>query len=149
MQAINGLTDEQLNKKVEKGTWSISQILEHLYLAEKVIVRNFTQTQPITEDNPVKMKNVQVVVDRSQKVNAPKFLEPSDEFHTLEQLREKLNSSRLMLVNFLAKVSEKQLDQEFLPHPFLGKLRLRQWIEFLYYHEMRHIEQIKEIREQL
>ncbi len=148
-QAIDGLTDELLNVVVEEGKWTIAQVLEHLYLTEKIIVRSFSQAQQITEENPVKLKKVQAIVDRSQKINAPKFLVPTSEYQTLEQLKGKLEKSRESLEKFIEEVSENDLKGKFMPHPFFGNLALNQWVEFLCYHEKRHIAQIEELKEAL
>jgi hypothetical protein len=38
------------------------------------------------------------------------------------------------------------LAEKSVTHPALGELPLDQWIEQIYLHEQRHIEQIKEIK---
>lgn len=146
---IEGITDEYANKVVEDGRWTIAQVLEHLHLTEKNTVRSFSEAQPITEENPVKLRKVHLTVDRSQKVNAPKFLVPSSEPQSIEQLKEKLKESRQLLNAYLESVSENDLKEKFLPHPFFGNLTVYQWIEFLGYHEKRHIAQIEELKEAL
>lgn len=148
-EAIEGLTNEQLNHVLEEGKWSIAQILEHLYLTELIVVRSFSEAVPITEDNPVKLRKVHLTVDRAQKINAPKFLVPSNEYQTLEQLKVKLKKSRESLEKFLGNASEHDLNGKFMPHPFFDKLTLKQWVEFLGYHEKRHIAQIEEMKEAL
>ncbi|KGR79306.1 DinB family protein [Ureibacillus manganicus] len=146
LQVIEGLTDEQINEVVEDGKWTIAQVLEHLYLTEKIVVRSFSGAQHITAENPVKLRKVHLTQDRSQKVNAPKFLVPSNEYQTVEQLSEKLKKSRESLQAFMSEVSENDLNGKFLPHPFFDKLTLNQWVEFLGYHEKRHIAQIEELK---
>lgn len=146
-EVIKGLTDEQINKVVEEGKWTIAQVLEHLYLTEKIVVRSFSEAQQTTEENPVKLRKVHLTTDRSQKVNAPKFLVPSNEQQTLGELKEKLKKSRESLEKFIKEVSEEDLNGKFMPHPFFEKLSLNQWVEFLAYHEKRHIAQIEELKE--
>lgn len=146
-EVIKGLTDEQINKVVEEGKWTIAQVLEHLYLTEKIVVRSFSEAQQITEENPVKLRKVHLTTDRSQKVNASKFLVPSIEQQTLGELKEKLKKSRESLEKFMKEASEEDLNGKFMPHPFFEKLSLNQWVEFLAYHEKRHIAQIEELKE--
>lgn len=146
-EVIESLTDEQINRVVEEGKWTIGQVLEHLYLTERNVVRSFSEAQQITEENPVKVRKVHLTEDRSQKINAPKFLVPSSEQQTLEQLKEKLKKSRESLENFMKDTSENDLNGKYMPHPFFDKLTLTQWVEFLAYHEKRHIAQIEELKE--
>lgn len=144
---IEGLTDDQINRVVEEGKWTIGQVLEHLYLTEKNVVRSFSEAQQITEDNPVKLRKVRLTTDRTQKVTAPKFLVPSSEQQNLEQLKEKLKQSRETLERFMKDTSEDDLNGKYMQHPFFEKLTLTQWVAFLAYHEKRHIAQIEELKE--
>ncbi|SOC42367.1 DinB family protein [Ureibacillus acetophenoni] len=144
---IEGLTDDQINRVVEEGKWTIGQVLEHLYLTEKNVVQSFSEAKQITEENPVKLRKVHLTTDRTQRVNAPKFLVPSSRQQTLEQLKEKLKQSRENLENFMKDTSEDHLNGKYMPHPFFEKLTLTQWVEFLAYHEKRHIAQIEELKE--
>lgn len=40
LNAVNGLSDEQLNAQPETGRWSIIQVLDHLYLMERAITKS-------------------------------------------------------------------------------------------------------------
>jgi len=58
-----------------------------------------------------------------------------------------LNESRKQLITFLDTIEDKSiLSEKSVKHPALGELALDQWIEQIYLHEQRHIEQIKEIK---
>lgn len=51
------------------------------------------------------------------------------------------------LITFLDTIEDKSiLSEKSVKHPALGELPLDQWIEQIYLHEQRHIEQIKEIK---
>ena len=57
-----------------------------------------------------------------------------------------LNKSRKELMRFLSTIEDESiLAKKSVMHPALGEL-LEQWIELIYLHEQRHIEQIKEIK---
>ncbi|MEC2075593.1 PadR family transcriptional regulator, partial [Metabacillus fastidiosus] len=57
------------------------------------------------------------------------------------------NNSRKKLITFLSTIEDKAiLEEKSMKHPALGELPLDQWIEQIYLHEQRHIEQIKEIK---
>ncbi|BDH60035.1 hypothetical protein MTP04_01650 [Lysinibacillus sp. PLM2] len=148
-ESVKGLSDEQLNMEVAEGTWTIAQVLEHLYLIEKVAIEGFTNIKRIDERNPVKIRRVHLIIDRSQKVDAPEFLVPKREFQTLVALKEKLQGTREIIVRKYKTYSERDLTEMAMPHPVFGSLTLGQWISFIGYHEKRHLAQIEEIKEAL
>jgi len=148
LESVSNLTDQQLNTKPEEGKWSIMQILEHLYLMEKVVVQRMTQelnynTEP-TSEVPITM-----LLNRSRKIDAPDFLKPSDEFISLKDMKSKLDESREALINFVSHTSEDDLTNRAMAHRLFGRLRLKQWVELIGYHEQRHLEQIEEVKEVL
>lgn len=58
-----------------------------------------------------------------------------------------LNNARKELMRFLRTIEDESiLAKKSVMHPALGELLLDQWIELIYLHEQRHIEQIKEIK---
>lgn len=145
-KSVSGLTDDQLNRVVEEGKWTLAQVLEHLYLIEKLAVKGLEKALANDEVNPVKLRRIHLVVDRSHKVQAPENLIPTTEFQTLEQLKEKLDGSRNSLLICIDGVSDEILEEKSMPQPAYGALSLRQWIEFIGYHEQRHLGQIEEIK---
>lgn len=144
--SVNELSDDQLNVVFEDGKWSIAQVLEHLYLIEKLAVGGIERTLANGEINSVKLRKIHLAADRSIKVEAPEKLVPTAEFQTLEQLKKKLESSRESLFNCIDGVTEEILDGKSMPHPVYGALSLSQWISFIGYHELRHLGQIEEIK---
>nr|WP_106782353.1 DinB family protein [Lysinibacillus timonensis] len=145
-ESVNGLTDKQLNKVVEDGKWSIAQVLEHLYLTEKLALQHLSNVICINETTQVKLRKIHLVEDRTQKVNAPSLLMPSDEYQTLHQLKVKLQSTREALFEKYNTLSEKELSEKAMPHPVFKFLTIGQWISFIGYHEKRHLGQIEEIK---
>jgi hypothetical protein len=58
-----------------------------------------------------------------------------------------LSDSRKKLMIFLITIEDKSiLTEKSVKHPAFGELPLDHWIELIYLHEQRHIEQIKEIK---
>ena len=145
-RSIEGLNDEQLNRKTDEGKWTIAQVLDHLYLIEKAMTKAIKGGLENAEETQADEKPVYLTADRSKKVKAPAYLEPSDGFMTLEGLREKLNSSRAELTDLVAHATEERLAERSLPHQVFGQLRLSQWVEFIGYHEKRHLAQIEELK---
>lgn len=147
--SVKGLSDEQLNKVVVEGQWSIAQVLEHLRLMEENAVRGIREVLSKDEYNPTDPKPMHLIADRTIKRDAPDYLIPSNEFQTLEELRAKLSSSREALENSIQGVSEEDLNNKSFPHRRFGLLSVTQWISLLGFHEQRHIGQIEEIKQSL
>ncbi|KGR81987.1 DinB family protein [Lysinibacillus odysseyi] len=149
LKSVETLTDQQLNEVVAEGVWSIAQNLEHLYLMEMAIAKGIRHAQLQTESKPAREKPIHLAVDRSTKVPAPSYLEPSTHFQTLEELKNKLAESREILVQTAEGLTEQDLTDKSFEHPVFGTLSIKQWIPFVGYHEERHLLQIKEVKQQL
>ncbi|MFD2042854.1 DinB family protein [Ornithinibacillus salinisoli] len=146
---VEGITDEILNKKTTTDKWSIKQILEHLYLCETAFTRMIEKQLAGGEIVHAKDQPVERTVDRSYKVQSPEIMVPGDTYKTLVELRELLNSSHEKMIKIAKNADPEELEGKGIPHPAFGYLNLRQTIAFVGYHEMRHIEQIKEAKEGL
>ncbi|MGG0642605.1 DinB family protein [Sporosarcina gallistercoris] len=155
MDTVSGLSDEELNWKASEDKWSIRQVLEHLYLMEGGVAKTIQsqlkmQDTHETADKPIERtvdKPIERTVDRSTKVEAPDFARPGDDFATGAQLKDKLNASHHLLQQLEVTVPADQLKAGSYPHPIFGDMSLDQWIPFVGYHELRHIEQIQEVKE--
>ncbi|MFD0957571.1 DinB family protein [Virgibacillus alimentarius] len=149
LDVVSGLSDEVLNKKVEEDRWSIMQVLEHLYLIEKAVTHSIADQIENGENKEVSKKPIEMSVDRSTKAKAPSFAQPSNEFITLNEMKEKLAASRADLTKLAESAEAKILEQRTYPHPAFGDLSLKQWIPFIGYHEKRHLKQIEEVKQEL
>lgn len=149
LKSVDPLTDQQLNESVAEGVWTIAQNLEHLYLMEMTIAKGIKHAQSQEENQTVKEKPIHLTVDRSTKVPAPAHLEPSTEFQTLNDLKNKLLQSREVLLQTIEGLSEQDLNEKSFKHPVFGTLSIHQWVSFVGYHEERHLLQIEEVKQQL
>jgi uncharacterized damage-inducible protein DinB len=149
LASVSGLSDELLNKRVEEESWTIMQVLEHLYLIEMYIANMIADTLANGSIQPVKEKPIHLTVNRSKKVQAPSFSIPSDQFMTLEEMQEKLHQSRQLLMKVSKEAIPSDLEQKSFPHPAFGPISLKQWISFVGYHEKRHLAQIEELKAKL
>ena len=148
LQSVSGLTDLQLNEK-QAGKWSIMQVLEHLYLTEKLIVNKLKAVMASSEETAAEDRPIHLVINRDHKIVAPQFLTPSDDFITLATIQEKLLASRTSLEEFLADTDQEELRKRSLLHPVFGLLNIKQWVEFIGLHEKRHLAQIEELKQEL
>jgi len=153
LSVLNGLSNDQLNYKPDDNTWSISQIVQHIVTVEdgsaQMIRIGLTQEPNfIPTDIPLE----KLILDRSNKVNAPERLHPPTDSKTMSQLKEILNNSREKFVDTLNGIEDITLLEKTAPprsHPVFGQLSTGQWIRAARLHEERHIQQIEELKERL
>ncbi|MBY0223587.1 DinB family protein [Sporosarcina aquimarina] len=146
---VGHLTDEDINRKPSDNEWSIKQVLEHLYLMESGVIKTIQAQLTSGEQKDVADKPIELTVNRSTKVQAPEFATATEESATLEELKAKLNATHSTLREFAESTSDAQLEEKSYPHPVFGEMNLKQWIPFIGYHELRHIDQIKEVKQKL
>lgn len=148
VKEMTSLSEAQFNSKADVYKWSIAQVCHHLVLVEKASLKAITWGLKGSNSNQNERKNVPLVLlDRTKKIIAPKIVEPDKGPFEVEQVVNWLNDSREKLINFLSTIEDKSiLAEKSMKHPALGELPLDQWIEQIYLHEQRHIEQIKEIK---
>lgn len=143
-ESVEGLSDEQLNKKPAQEKWSAMQILDHLYKMETVIARNISKELQQGSSKKAVKKPIQLSVSRVIKVEAPSYTVPTDDFVTLDEMKEKLASSRKHLNDLYDNSSQEALAEKSMPHPVFGKVPLTQWFPFVGLHEKRHFKQLEE-----
>lgn len=147
LEEVAGLTDEEVNWKPSEEKWSVRQVLEHLYLMEGGIAKTIQSQLRSDEHHSTPHKPIERTVDRTQKVEVPDFARPGDTFYTLDELKSKLHESHNALQKIENRVPADQLEVKSYPHPVFGDMSLAQYIPFVGYHELRHIEQIQEVKD--
>lgn len=148
LQEIKNLSNRDINGKPAANQWSIAQICHHLYLVELSTIKAIEWG--LKKDYPAKERiNVErVLLDRTKKSKAPPIVEPENRDFEVQEVINMLNSSRQQLLNLLNTIEDKSiLKERSAKHAALGVLPLDQWIDFVYLHEQRHIEQIKEVKQ--
>ncbi|MGG3890740.1 DinB family protein [Metabacillus fastidiosus] len=142
------LSNTQFNSKPDMDIWSIAQVCHHLVLVEEASIKAIAWGLKENDHTQKERKNVHfILLDRTKKIKAPKIVEPDVESFEVPQIIDLLNNSRKKLIDFLSTIEDKSiLEEKSVKHPALGELPLDQWIEQIYLHEQRHIEQIKEIK---
>ncbi len=148
VKAITLLNDGQFNSKPDMNKWSIAQVCHHLVLVEEATIKAIAWGLKEKSSTPKERKNVHLILlDRTKKIKAPKIVEPDVEPFKVLKIIDLLNNTRGELMNFLGAIEDKSiLTKKSVNHPALGELSLDQWIEQIYLHEQRHIEQIKEVK---
>ncbi|WP_002150166.1 DinB family protein [Bacillus cereus] len=148
LKEINLLSDAQFNSKPDMNKWSIAQVCHHLVLLDEAAIKVISfGLKEIDSTKKERQEIHSILLDRTKKFTAPEILEPSLEPFEVQQMIDLLNDSRKKLMTFLSTIEdESMLAKKSVKHPALGELLLDQWIELIYLHEQRHIEQIKEMK---
>jgi hypothetical protein len=144
---ISLLSFAQLNHTPDEFTWSVAKICHHLYLVEISFAKVIRYGLKQTDGKKIEPKPIQLISDRTKKIKAPEIVIPSGEQLDTPQIMNLLTESRTFLFVILDKIDDETiLSERSAIHPHFGELPLTQWIELLYLHEQRHIEQIKDIK---
>ncbi|NBI27479.1 DinB family protein [Chengkuizengella marina] len=147
IQTVESLNDEQINQKLTNDDWSIVQILHHLYLTEYAIQAGFNHVIQKNKQNPTTIKSFEIVTDRTIKRAAPDHIQPTDQYMSKQEILRLLSESRNQLIGILNQIEDYSLLSNLsMSHPFLGRLNLDQYLEFIGVHEQRHIKQIEELK---
>ena len=148
IKEIEEIDHAAINRKPDVNSWSIAQICHHLVLVEASTMKAIAWGLSSQKNTNPERINVQHMKDRTRKLIAPKIVEPTDEPFEVPQLITLLEDTRERLTDFLLGIEDVSLlAQKAVKHPAFGELPLDQWIEQVYLHEQRHIEQIKERKE--
>lgn len=135
------------HEKKQDGRWSILEIFEHIYLTEK-IVHKLLLKEAIKENEyeeilgRAKLKKM-LVNGRSYKIIAPAYLTPLGSFENLNLFFNEFSRERNTLIQDV-RLGKIVMDNRVHNHPVLGDMTMSDWINFLIYHSIRHLEQVND-----
>ena len=133
--------------------WSAAQIVEHVARVEgnvaRMIAKGAELPQTATSDERLAglltATRIHWVRDRTTKVDAPERVRPAQGLSPDEALAQ-LHASRAAVLEAFTAADPAVLDGVLFPHPFIGPLTLRAWVELVAHHDARHAEQLSELR---
>ena len=143
---VEEVSDEEARTKPDENSWSILEVLEHLYLMEQMIVHQMNQAIKRGDEQQVNEKPLHKTTNRDYKVEAPETLKPKGEFNTLKDAKKGLEHTREATYFLVHNKDKETLQNRAFPHPSFGDLNLEQWVEFIGWHELRHLDQMKEAK---
>jgi hypothetical protein len=145
--------------KPGEGRWSVAEVMEHVSLIEGRVAgllamrvaearANGVGADPETSSVVASYPNPAAVVDRTNKIAAPKPVVPTG---TLDSVAgsQALEKSRAALVAALRSANGVSLENLMQTHPVLGPLNLYHWMVAAALHDDRHAAQIREVRDSL
>ncbi|MGN9866321.1 DinB family protein [Bacillus swezeyi] len=145
---IQGLPDNDINKRPAKNEWSIQEVLDHLKKIDLMAAQMFKEQIQHAPIKTIEEKPVKASEDRSTKRKAPPFIEPERKSTDALTIKAELDNVRQQLTSVIAAFQEEDF-QRVLPHPIFKELTVRQWIDFIGHHEKRHIQQIQDIKQNI
>jgi DinB superfamily len=153
LDALEKLSDEQLKFKELPEQWSILEVAEHIILAEGLLfseVEKALAAQPDPEwESKTKGKTEfmeKAIVNRRVKVQAPEAIVPSGKLARADLIA-KYKAVRARTLKFteetMLPVKAHTADH---PFPIFGTLNAYQWLIYVPLHNMRHNQQIAEVK---
>lgn len=151
---IKDLSPEQLNQSPGKGKWSISHIVSHLIVAERLSVQYMQkkiQGVESTKDSGLREEIKMAVLKISQRIDGLKFRAPKYVMdHTvvysdIDTMKEEWTKTREDFRQLLEKVEDKHIHRLIYKHAVAGYLNVQHAVMFFREHVTHHTPQIKRI----
>jgi DinB superfamily len=153
VEATKGLSDAQWNFKAAPDRWSLSEVMEHLAVAEDMI-RGMNQEQVMkspaipardsAELQKIDAMVVAMVPDRSHKIQAPEPLKPTNRFGSPTDAEKHFLESRATTEEYLKTATD--LRAHASDSPMGVKLDGYEWILLIAAHSERHTKQMLEVK---
>jgi hypothetical protein len=123
---VKGLSEEQLNKRVNPEKWSAFEQIAHLAAYQPTFFGRLHKMQ----------QEVSPSFERYVADNDPLFHECCK--NSLKELLEDLDTQRFIIINHLTTLPEQALRRTG-HHPKFGLLTIVEWTEFFLLHEAHHL----------
>lgn len=150
LDALSGLSEEQLKYKPGPERWSIAEVAEHLIASEGMIAefakKGLKESAPDPGAKKVEDKAlIDGMTDRSTKAQAPQEMQPAGRWKTREELEQAFKKTRDENIAFLRDTQE-DLRGHYVKGPG-GTLDVYQGFLMIAAHTERHLKQIAEVKE--
>lgn len=155
LASFAGISDADSRRKTAEDRWSILETVEHLTMAERVMLRLIMETRHPKQAGLPNREQLflSVLTDRSRKMMSPENGRPRGRFANLEEAAAQFISSRDKVMDF---VQHCELCHEDLgatqvthPHAAAGTVSTREMVIIMARHAERHALQIEEIKNTL
>ncbi len=145
------LSEAQVNFKSGPTRWSVAEVAEHIAAAEDFLF-GMIQTQVMKAPAravPAELKEIDdfvttAIADRTNKIQAPEPLAPTNRFGSLAGSVKHFKESRATTLAFLKDT--KDLRDHAIESPLGKVLDAYQWVLFISAHSERHTKQILEVK---
>ena len=155
LDAVENLSDAQWNYKHApingRERWSIAETAEHIMLSEALIFGRVDAAMAAPADPDWAEKTgkktdflMRALVDRSHQATAPEPIQPKSNL-TRAEIIARYKELRAKTIKF-AETTDLPLKEHLANNPFFGPLNAYQWLIYVPLHNMRHDQQIAEVK---
>jgi hypothetical protein len=150
LDSTKGLSEAQWNFKPAPERWSIAECMEHIAAAEDFIRANITENvmkAPAVPDRDVAKIDagiIAMVPDRTNKVQAPEPIKPTNRYGSPEGSVKHFLESRATTEKFVKDTAD--LRGHATDAPIGGKWDAYEWVLLIAAHSERHTKQIEEVK---
>lgn len=146
------VTDEQSRLQPAPDCWSVLDTVEHLTTAETIqlnLIRTGRTERPADAPNR-EQAFLQMIPNRSRKMESPESARPAGRFATLADAAEQFKKTRAGVIRFTEEYNQDLRASEVKhPHPAAGMVSICEMLVAMAMHAKRHAAQIEEIRKTL
>jgi hypothetical protein len=152
LDMLKGLSEAQWNYKPAPEKWSVGEVAEHIWLAESLLFAQVEKALAAPE-NPnwaeaTKGKDefvYNILTNRKGKAQAPETIKPTGK--TRAEILKGLKEAREKSLKF-AQTTEAAMKSHTQDHIFkvFGTLNAYQWLLYIPAHNLRHNQQIAEVK---
>jgi len=152
--AVENLSEKQLQFKPGPDKWSVSQCLEHIVLSEKMLL-DFVKKSMSQDPAPERKAEVKItdeglikgMTDRSFKAQAPNEMAPKEKgiYKTAAKALDDLRTQRQEILDYLNDISLEEMRDRISDSPF-GPVDGFHSFLYIPAHTARHTLQIEEIK---
>lgn len=152
LASIAKVSPAQWSWKPAPARWSVGETAEHIMQAEVVIfqrLQHAIQSPPLPECDSKTAGKAEllqrVMLNRSQKADAPETVRPQG--RPRNEVLRRFRELRAQIISF-AQATQIPLQAHAAEHPFpaFNTLNAYQWLLLVPLHQMRHVQQIVEIK---
>ena len=151
LKSIDGVSEAQWKYKPAADRWSIAEVAEHIAISESLILGLITDKvlkgPALPPNTPLASTDTMLagLLDRSQKFQAPEFLQPATRWTSRDALTKDFIAARTKTAEYVTSTADP-LHAHGAPHPVFKMLDGYQWILLLSGHSARHTAQIEEVK---
>lgn len=149
LSSFAGIPEEQSRVHHSPDSWSVLDTVEHLTSAETLMLKLITSQRRPRSTDAANREQVflQVVADRSRKMQSPESGRPRGRFATLAEAATQFKATRDGVIQFVEQHPEDLRASEVThPHPSAGNVSTHEMVIIIAKHAERHAKQIEEIR---
>jgi DinB superfamily/Polyketide cyclase / dehydrase and lipid transport len=151
-EAVNRLSESQLNFRPAPGKWTIAECIEHITLAEldfPNILKKEIQ-KPVNADlrRKIKINDDEIqpkMTSKKWKAKTPERFKPSNKFANAKEAITVFQNQRNKTIAFI-DTTKYDLRNRYWKHPLTGKIDLYQTLLLMSAHLERHIAQIETVK---